>query len=110
MTIAVDWDVKQENKQTGAEVMSQLCLKSSRTLSQVGIWSTLPGSTRLSVIYIEIYDSGHRGPARFLVDLGHISVEKKYISGKNIFYFLPNIYFFSTDMCPKSTKKRAGPL
>ena len=41
----------------------------------------------------------HRGPARFFVDLGHISV-----------YFLPNIYFFSTDMCPKSTKKRAGPL
>ena len=26
----------------------------------------------------------HRGPARFLVDLGHISVEKKYILGKKI--------------------------
>ena len=26
--------------------------------------------------------SSHRGPARFLVDLGHISVEKKYILGK----------------------------
>ena len=50
----------------------------------------------------------HRGPARFLVDLGHISGEKKYILGKK--YYLPNIYFFSTDMCPKSTKKRAGPL
>ena len=30
-------------------------------------------------------------------------LKKKYILGKK--YFLPNIYFFSTDMCPKSTKK-----
>ena len=29
--------------------------------------------------------AAHRGLARFLVDLGHISVEKKYILGKNFF-------------------------
>ena len=51
----------------------------------------------------------HRVPARFWVDSGHILVKKKYILGKNL-YFLPNIYFFSTNMCPKSTKKCTGTL
>ena len=45
-----------------------------------------------------------------MFNFGHISVEKKYILGKKYNIFLPNIYFFSTDICPKSTKKRAGPL
>ena len=51
----------------------------------------------------------HRVPVHFLVDLGHILVEKKYILGKK-YKFLPNIYFFFTNMCPESTQKRAGTL
>ena len=39
----------------------------------------------------------------------NISVEKKYILGKK-YYIFYLIYTFSTDMCPKSTKKCARPL
>ena len=46
----------------------------------------------------------HRGPARFFVDLGHISVEKKYILGKKY------ILFFDRYVSQINQKTRRAPM
>ena len=47
---------------------------------------------------VKMYFLTHRGPARFLVDLGHISVEKKYILGKK------------SQLCPQLILQRSNGL
>ena len=67
-----------------------------RTTHLVKCIKHLSYSERLKTLGLPTLE--HRGPVRFLVDLGHISV-----------YFLPNIYFFRPICVPNQPKNAPGP-